>query len=338
MTLLNDIQPHKNVKIVAEISCSHCGKIDQAYELIDTAIACGASAVKIQAYTPEELTIQCDKPEFQIRAEMWKNDTLWSLYNQTYTPLEWLPDLFAYAKERKIFLFSSVFGTKSLEALEKVNCPIYKIASFEFNDTNLLREVASTGKQMVMSTGVATLKEIERAVDIIEARCDKPAILMYCVSKYPATKDTLDFSKLIDLLKFYTYAGYSDHTLPPFSAEIAVTLGACLLEKHLTIDADSKDARFALYPNEFTNYVQLIKHKLSWFGEPLNKEIDLSFKRSLYVVRDIKAGEKLTPENVRSIRPGFGLDPDLLHTYVLGKTASVDLELGTALKMEHMNV
>lgn len=319
------LTPYKDVFIVAELSCNHEGSLNQALQLIEAAKDSGADAVKIQAYTPDEMTLNCDEDDFN--AKVWNDLCLWELYSKTQTPLEWLPELFAKAEQLNIPMFSSVFGEKSLAALEAVDCPVYKIASFEVNDTNLLSKVVITGKPIVLSLGVATENEIIRAVEI----CGYDSILMHCVSEYPTKFVNLNFSRIRDL--DYPIHGFSDHTLTSIASQIAISMGVTIIEKHICLTGTCEDASFSLRPYEFKTFVNDCRRTAEMFNNfpAKNTFIGMTYKRSLYVVKDIKQGEELTVENIKSIRPGFGLDPDLLPD-VLGRTAKRDLEAGTALK------
>lgn len=332
--LLASLEPYKKIAILAEISCNHNGSLQEALELIKVAKNCGADAVKIQAYTPDEMTINSGMDDFIIKNGIWKGMSLYKLYEKTHTPLEWLPELFNYAKEINTPLFSSVFGPKSLEALEKVNCPAYKIASFELNDTNLIRLVAEIGKPMILSTGVATESEIDRAIDIICVEHSIYPHVMYCISKYPAKFFDFDLERLIRFGELYHHLGFSDHTLNSLAAQLAVSHGVTLLEKHLTLNSQTEDGKFSLLPHEFKNYVRDCKEILTLFKDE-EQELDKSFKRSLYVVEDIYKDEIFTYNNVRSIRPGYGLDPSILD-FIIGKKATSTLRKGTALKKEHI--
>ena len=312
------------------------GELDDVMKLIQAAKDLGADAVKIQAYTPDEMTIDKPYEDFIVKESPWRHEHLYDLYKKTYTPLEWLPGLFGFASTLNISIFASVFGEQSLAALEAVNCPAYKIASFELNDTNLIRMVAEKGKPMVLSTGVATSEEIRRALRITEDHQGgvEKTILMHCISKYPAKLSSTEMSKVINYIRYYDLpVGFSDHTINSKAAQIAITLGATVIEKHLCINTKSEDGSFSCLPYEFSGYVQDCSDTLKAL-EIKDEEPDRQFKRSLYVVKGIKVGEQFTKENIRSIRPGYGLDPDKL-TDIIGTRASCDLPAGTALKEEH---
>jgi len=326
--------PHKYISIIAEISCNHEQSIDKAYLLINAAKDAGADAVKIQAYIPDEMTINSASVDFKIKGGPWNGNTLWELYNKTYTPLQWIPYLFEYAKFSKIPMFASVFGEQSLAALEAVDCPAYKIASFELNDTYLIRTVAKIGKPMVLSTGVATQDEVDRAIDIISVENSAYPLVMHCISKYPAKINELQLNKILAYQELYKDVGFSDHTLTSTAAQLAITLGATVIEKHLTLTETSEDSKFSLRPKEFRRFVNDCHDTIKAL-EIYKEEPDRQFKRSLYVVKDVKQGEKFTKESIRSIRPGYGLDPNKLFD-TIDQYASCDLAIGTALKEEHI--
>lgn len=342
-----ELSPHHLPMIVAEISCNHEGSLESCLNLIKKAKYAEADAVKIQCYTADEMTIDYRKftpphngsgvyemhTEFIIDKAPWNGQHLYDLYKRTQTPPEWMPKIFEYAKSIDIPLFASVFGTKSLEALEQVGCPAYKIASFEVNDTNLLKLVAKTGKPVILSTGAATSKELSRAEELFTP---DNVIIMHCVSKYPALFRETELSQITHYRQIFgNPIGFSDHTNNSKAAMIAVALGASILEKHFGESMLSEDASFSSNSEEFSKYVS--DCKAAWEAMQLNvREENSPFKRSLYVVQDIKEGEKFTKENIRSIRPGYGLDPYLMDI-LMGKTCKFNLPKGTALKKEMIN-
>jgi pseudaminic acid synthase len=324
-----ELSPRHDPFVIAEISCNHEGSLEKAFILIREAKDAGADAIKIQCYTPDELTIISERYDFICKDGPWKNRHLHELYTTTQTPPEFVAGMFNYAKEISIPIFSSVFGEQSLETLEKVGCPAYKIASFEVNDTNLLRKVAKLTKPVIISTGACTQKELDRANDILLY----DLIIMHCVSQYPTCLENADLSRITQYRREYeTPVGFSDHTIGSAAAQMAHALGACIFEKHFgSQGGNSADNRFSLYKSEFKDYVDNLKkaHKALEFQNYKHSQ----YKRSLYVVEDIKKGMELTKENVRSIRPSYGLDPDKLD-HVVGKVADQDIPRGTALKME----
>lgn len=327
-----ELIPYKSISIVAEISCNHEGSLKQAFDLIEAAKDSGADAVKIQAYTPEEMTINSNKVDFICPNGPWAGKNLWELYNKTRTPLEWLPELFAKAEQLNIPMFSSVFGEKSLAALEAVNCPVYKIASFEISDVELLKMVAAKHKPMILSLGVATNDDIERAVGVCENDCYIQ--LMHCVSEYPAKLSNINLYRIRST--YYGVDGFSDHTLNSKAAQLAIAMGITIIEKHICMTETCEDVSFSLKPYEFKSYVRDCYNTIEAFKERTLELTSLAYKRSLYIVENIKKGEVFTNENIKAIRPGFGLGPYLLPE-ILGKTANYDLETGTPLRKEHIS-
>lgn len=332
-----EISPKFPPFIIAEISCNHEGKIEDALNLIKDAKYAGADAVKVQCYSPDEITIDHKRyvgpqdnyempTEFYYDRMPWKGQHLYDLYKRTQTPPAWMPELFNYAKTINMPIFASVFGDTSLAALEAVGCEVYKIASFEANDTNLLEKVAATGKPVIISTGAVTDKELDRAVNTI----GKNFLVMHCVSKYPTSFKEAELTRITQFRRNYgSPIGYSDHTQGSRAAQMAVALGACIIEKHFGGSDKSADAEFSTNKHGFRLYVDACKD--AWEATQLGPIEISGLRRSLYVVKDIKEGEKFTEEHIRSIRPGYGLDPDLL-TEVLNKKAKFNLLRGTALK------
>ncbi len=318
--------------LVAELSGNHQGSLQKALSLLELAANSGADVVKIQTYTADSLTLDCTLPEFQIQGGLWGGQSLYQLYEQAKTPPQWLPDLFSFAREKKIFLFSSPFAPKDVEALEKVGCPAYKIASFELNYQDLIVQCAQTGKALVMSTGLATLPEVARAVECARKNGCRDLTLLYCVSQYPA--DPRNFNlRTIPFFKetFGCRAGLSSHALN-LSLDIAATaLGADLIEKHFTDDRkrQSVDGAFSMQPAEWQQLrteTALCAQALGSFGVRL-RDYDKSARpgrRSCYLVRPLKCGQQLTKDDIAVVRPGKGLDPFALEP-LLGKRALRDL-------------
>ncbi len=319
--------------IVAEISGNHCGKKQWALDLIKAAKDAGADAVKLQCYTPETITLDCDKPDFIIKDGPWKGRKLYELYQSTYTPWGWFPDLFEHAKSIGIALFSSVFDNSSVDFLEKLGCPAYKIASMEITDTNLIAYAAQTGKPLIISAGMASWEDIGGAR---AAAGENKPLFLHCVSGYPTPEEEANLA----VLRAGTWAaGVSDHTDGrTYAIPVAATaLGAVMIEKHLILsrETETEDSGFSLVPTEFEDMVYGVK--AAWramqSSKPKSEESSRQARRSLYVIKDMKAGEKLTTENVRSIRPAYGLPPSML-SKVVGYRASRDIECGTALTKE----
>jgi pseudaminic acid synthase len=316
--------------VIAEVSCNHGGYLDNAISLIDAAKFAGADAVKFQAYTPDTLTLNCNKPDFIIQDGLWKGRNLHDLYSQTYTPFEWFPKLFEHAKGRGITAFASVFDPTSVDMLKALDCPAYKIASMEIVDTPLIRYAANTNKPMIISTGMADIKEIRNALDA----CDATNVaFLHCTSEYPGTIEWSDLSRML-LLKVFlgegAVVGVSDHTPGPTIIPVAATaLCAAIIEKHLCLDdVVTEDREFSLRPEEFKLMVNMTRYT--------NEAIKLreivsnpsrQFRRSLYAVDDIKKGEAFSASNVKSIRPGYGISPRNLPR-LLGRKADQNYRRG----------
>ncbi|HZS09409.1 MAG TPA: pseudaminic acid synthase [Blastocatellia bacterium] len=330
--------------LIAEMSANHGQDFDQAVEILKAAKAAGADAIKLQTYTADTLTIDCDTPPFQIHGGLWDGRNLYELYQEAYTPWEWQPKLKQLADEMGMALFSSPFDDSAVDFLEELKVPAYKIASFEMVDTGLLRRVARTGKPIIMSTGMATLTEIEEAVTTLREAGAKEIALLKCTSAYPAPPESINLRTIPHLAEaFNVPAGLSDHTLGIAVPVGAVALGACIIEKHFTLSRElpGPDSAFSLEPQEFKAMVDAVRATEKALGAVnygiTGKEVaNRIFRRSLFVVRDIKAGEKFTSENVRSIRPGHGLHPRHL-TEVIGRRASCDIARGTPLAWEHLS-
>ncbi|MBQ9274922.1 MAG: pseudaminic acid synthase [Succinivibrio sp.] len=304
-------------QIVAELSGNHEGDINRALALMDLAVECGADAVKIQTYTEDSLTIDSKRPEFQITAGLWRGQSLYELYKRAKTPREWMKPLFAHARERGILLFSSPFSAADVEVLEEAGCPVYKIASYELNDVDLIALCASTGKPMVLSTGLAELEEIDRAVElVVKGRCPDYTLL-HCESRYPADP-TLFNLRTIPFFKqrYGCKAGLSNHALGDVLDVAATALGADMIEKHFTDDRSrgSVDSAFSMEPDDLRALVAdtaAVAASLGRSGVFLKEdEYPLrNGRRSVYLVKDLKEGESLTREHVKVIRPGLGLEP-----------------------------
>ncbi len=320
------IGPNHPPYIIAEISGNHNGDFNRAIMLIRVAKLSGADAVKLQCYTPDTMTIDCDGEGFTIKEGLWKDKKLYDLYREAHTPFEWMAALFAYARDLGITCFSSVFDHSSVELLEKLDCPAYKIASFEITDIPLIEHAARAGKPIIISTGAATPDDM--CLAIMAAR-KAPTALLHCVSDYPANQPRFD--KLSDLRRIWGGAvGFSDHTLGIQAAVDSVEYGAQIIERHLKLDDKGSDVAFSSDGREFSVMVREIRK--SWDAT----QAKLSLRRSLYVVSDIMEGSIFTPFNVRSIRPGLGMHP-LYTNHIMGKRASKDIRRGTPLAWEHLN-
>ncbi|GAA5192818.1 pseudaminic acid synthase [Ferrimonas gelatinilytica] len=324
--------------IIAELSANHNGDINRAFEIMEAAKRAGADAIKLQTYSADTITIDCDSEDFQIHGGLWDGKNLHELYTWAQMPWEWHKPLFEKAKELDITLFSSPFDFTAVDLLEQLGAPAYKIASFEAVDIPLIKYVAKTGKPMIISTGMANQEEIAEAVAAArEAGCQE-LILLQCVSGYPAPAEEYNLATIPDLAKrFDVVAGLSDHTIDNTTAIASVALGAALIEKHVTLDrtGGGPDDSFSLEPAELKHLCDSTQTAWQALGSAsyqrtASERGNAKFRRSLYVVADIKAGEPLTAENVKSIRPGFGLAPKHYDT-VLGRTAREDIARGTPL-------
>lgn len=327
--------------IVAELSGNHRGNIDRAFRLMEAAKNCGADAVKLQTYTADTMTIDVELPEFQIKGGLWDGRNLHDLYQEAHTPWEWHEALFAKGRELGITVFSTPFDKTAVDLLERLDAPAYKVASFELVDLELIRCVAATGKPTIMSTGMGTPEEIEEAVSAFRDAGGKQLVLLHCVSGYPLPVDQSNLRRIPRLCEGYGCPiGLSDHTLGIEVAIAATSLGASVIEKHVTLARSDggPDAAFSLEPAELTALVEgvQIAFRALGTGSDARAEVEqgsMVFRRSIYVVRDIAPGEVLSRDNVRVIRPGFGIAPKHLPE-VLGKRAGRPLSRGTALKWD----
>ncbi len=336
-------QPHP-VFIIAEMSANHNQSFDESVKLIHAAKDCGADAIKLQTYTPDTMTIDSDKEYFRIKGTIWEGEKLYDLYGKAYTPWEWQPRLKKVADEIGMILFSTPFDKSSVDFLEEIYVPAYKIASFELVDIPLIEYVASKGRPIIMSTGMASFEEIQEAVAAARnSGCEEIALLK-CTSGYPALPEEMNLRTIPHLSEtFGVPVGLSDHTLGIAVPVTAVALGACIIEKHFTLSraVPGTDSAFSLEPQEFKIMVEAIRTAEKALGEvhyglTAEEEKSKVFRRSLFVVKDMRAGEVFTEENVRSIRPGYGLPPKYLES-VLGKKATKDLRRGTPLAWESVS-
>jgi N-acetylneuraminate synthase len=324
--------------VVAELSANHGGSIERALAVMEAAKAAGADAIKLQTYTADTITIDCDRDDFKIHGGLWDGRKLYELYEEAHTPWAWHDALFAKGRELDISVFSTPFDEMAVAFLKKYDPPAYKIASFEMIDLPLVRCVAATGKPVIMSTGMAMPEEIAESVNALRAAGGRDLILLHCVSGYPTPAEQSNLRRIPELTKqFGCPVGLSDHTLGTDVAVTSVALGACLIEKHFTLRrADGgPDATFSLEPDELRSLVGGAKTAFAALGTgaPARSEVEkgnMSFRRSVYVVRDVGAGETLTADNLRIIRPGYGLPPRELER-VIGRKARRPLTRGTAL-------
>lgn len=339
MITISDIKIGKGnpTFIIAELSANHNGRIETAIETIKAAKKAGADAIKLQTYTPDTLTIDCDNEYFKInQGTLWDGKTLYKLYKEAYTPWEWHELLFKVAREEGLICFSSPFDKTAVDLLEELGSPIYKIASFEIQDIPLIEYVASKGKPVIISTGIAELKDIQLAVDTCRKARNEQIILLKCTSAYPAPVELANLKTIPNLKDtFGVEAGLSDHTYGNTVPIVAVSLGATVIEKHFILDKSvgGPDAEFSLDFHQFKDMVQSVRDAEKALGK-ISYEIsekvkaNKKFARSLFVIKDIKAGEKFTEKNIRSIRPGYGLHPKYFNE-ILGKRAVADIETGT---------
>jgi N-acetylneuraminate synthase len=328
--------------IVAELSGNHNGDINRAFELIDEAKRAGVDAIKLQTYTPDTLTLDHDGPGFVLSEGAWEGRKLYELLGEAMTPWEWHEELFAKARDVGLTIFSTPFDPTSVDFLERLDPPIYKIASFEIVDIPLIEMVAGTGKPIIMSTGMANADEIQDAVSAARGAGCKDLVLLHCISGYPTRPEECNLRTIPDLAQKYdVIAGLSDHSLEASIPVAATVMGAALIEKHFTMRRSDggPDASFSLEPQEMTQLVHDCRTAYAALGT-VNYDIAPSeakyvkMRRSLYIVDDVKVGEAFTENNVRSIRPGFGLAPKHYQA-VLGRTAKVDLKRGTPLSEEY---
>jgi N-acetylneuraminate synthase len=324
--------------IVAEMSANHSQQIDEAIRIIMAAKEAGADAIKLQTYTPETMTIDCDNDHFRIKGTLWTGRNLYELYREAYTPWEWHPRLIRAARDAGLDCFSTPFDPTAVDFLEQLNVPAHKIASFENVDLPLLRRIAATGKPIIMSTGMATLSEIDEAVKTLRAGGNEQLVLLKCTSAYPAPPAEMNLVTIPHLSDaFAVPVGLSDHTMGTAVPVAAVALGACVLEKHFTLSRSrpGPDSAFSLEPHEFRDMVAAVRTTEQALGQVnygLNEEESKSraFRRSLFVVKEMRRGEVFDQNNVRSIRPGYGLHTRHLED-VIGRRASRDIARGTPL-------
>jgi len=329
----------ESVYIIAELSANHNGNLQVALDTIKAAKEIGANAIKLQTYTADTLTLNCKKEDFIIKGgTLWDNKSMYELYQEAFTPWEWHEELFRYAREIGIDIFSSPFDKTAVDFLEQFEPSAYKIASFEITDYELVRYVASKHKPIIISTGIATLEEIEDVVSICKEEKNEDIVLLKCTSAYPAPLEEANLKMIPDLAsRFGVVAGFSDHTLSTTAPITAVALGAKVIEKHFILDKSigGPDADFSLDKTEFAQMVQTVRDTEKLLGRvdySMNekKQKSRQFARSLYVAKDIKKGETFTEANIRSVRPGYGMHPKHLKE-ILGKKAQRDYEFGDRL-------
>lgn len=337
------IAPTQPPYVIAEMSANHNGDIQRAFDIISMAKRAGADAVKLQTYKPDTITFNSSSEDFMIRGGLWDGKNLYELYQSAYLPWEWHKPLFDFARKQDITLFSSPFDQTAVDLLEDLNAPAYKIASFEAIDLPLIDYVARTGKPMIISTGMANQDEITEAIETARsAGCQELAIL-HCVSGYPAPASDYNLKILQDMqTRFKTLVGLSDHTLDNTTAIASVVLGGCIVEKHVTLDRNGggADDTFSLEENELTALCK--QAKTAWqalgkvdYGLKSSEKANIKFRRSLYFVKDLKAGEVISNEHIKSIRPGYGLAPKHLNE-LIGKKTLQNVTAGTAVSWQHI--
>ena len=332
------IGPGFPVYIIAELSGNHGQDFNKAVELVEAAKSCGADAVKLQTYTPDTLTIECDNDYFRIRGTLWNGRSLYGLYKEAFTPWEWQPKLKIIADKMGLDLFSTPFDNSSVEFLENMGVPAHKVASFENGDIGLLQRIARTGKPMIASTGMATLGEIDELVRTVRGAGCRQLALLKCTSAYPAPPEEMNLRTIPHLAQAFDLpVGLSDHTLGTAAPVAAVSLGGCIIEKHFTLSRAcvGPDSAFSLEPHEFKTMVESVRMAERtlghvYYGLSPSELRSRAFRRSLFAVSDISAGELFTERNVRSIRPGYGLHTRHLEE-ILGRVATRSVPRGTPL-------
>jgi len=327
--------------IIAELSANHNGRLETAMRIVEEAKKAGADAVKLQTYRPDTITLDCDSEDFKIHGGLWDGRTLYELYQEAHMPWEWHKPLFEHARSLGITIFSSPFDNTAVDLLEDLNAPAYKIASFEAVDLPLIKYVASTGKPMIISTGMANAEEIQEAIDAArEGGCKELAIL-HCVSGYPAPAADYNLRTIPDMIqRFGLVTGLSDHTLDNTTAIVSVAMGASIIEKHFTLNRNGggPDDSFSLEPPELAALCR--DSKTAWealgaidYGRKSSEQGNVKFRRSLYFVKDMKAGDVIAEGCVRSVRPGFGVEPKYL-TEILGKTLSTSIQKNSKVRWD----
>jgi len=316
--------------LIAELSGNHNGSIDTAFRIIEAAKVSGADAVKLQTYRPDTITLQSNRPDFQITEGPWKGYTLWDLYKWAHTPWEWHKELFDYARKLGITIFSSPFDPTAVDLLEDLGTPAYKVASFEAIDLPLIKYIAATGKPMIISTGMANAEEIQEALDAAREGGCKQVALLHCVSGYPAPASDYNLKTIPDMAERYgTVVGLSDHTLDNATAVASVALGASIIEKHVTLDRNGggPDDSFSLKPSDLAALCR--DAKTAWealgvvdYGQKSSEKGNVKFRRSLYFIKDLNKGEVITKNAVRSVRPGYGAAPKQIDEIVGMRTTS----------------
>lgn len=335
----------KSPFFIAEISGNHNGSLNNAKKLIFTAKKYGADAVKLQTYTPKTMTIKSNKADFKIRSGLWKGKTLWDLYEQAQTPFEWQKKLFEYAKKIKITCFSTPFDETAVDLLETINCPFYKVASFEMNDIPLIKKIALTRKPMIISTGMATLREIDLAYETAKKNGCSDIALLYCVSKYPSKPTDFNLNNIKILKERYKCKiGFSDHSIDNRIVATAISSGAEIIEKHIALDGQTKgpDIAFSSTGKNIRVYADTIKKTYALMGKSFfyrnkSEKSSLKFRRSIYVINNIAKGEKFTKKNIKIIRPGYGIEPSY-YEKMINKISPKNIKSETPIKKNLLKI
>ncbi len=332
----------KKPYIIAEISANHNGSIEKAKEIIKSASENGANCVKLQTYTPDTMTIKSEREEFKIKSGLWKGSTLWDLYHKAQTPFEWQSELFNFARELKIDCFSTPFDETAVDLLETLNCPFYKIASFEITDLPLVKYIAEKNKPVIFSTGMAEKKDIDNVIEILNKNGSGKYAILHCVSGYPTplTDVNLETIKLLRS-EYGCEVGISDHTKGTLVSTLSIAYGVKIIERHFTIDRRDKsaDSDFSIEPEELKKLAKDVNSAFLSLGEKKIKLVEserenLKFRRSIYAIKEIKKGELFTPENIKRIRPNEGILPKY-YTKLLNTHAQTDIEKGEPIRFEH---
>lgn len=338
---INNLRNGRRTYIIAEMSANHAGSIERAKEIVYAVKEAGADCIKIQTYTPDTITIDCNNQYFHIDNGTWEGENLYHLYGKAYTPWEWQSELKQEAERIGLDFLSTPFDKSSVDFLERMGVEFYKIASFELVDIPLISYVASKGKPIILSTGMGSVEEIEDAICVIREQGNHDIVLLRCSSAYPAISEEMNLVSIKDMQRrFQLPIGLSDHSLGSVAAVTAVALGARVIEKHFCLSRhiENPDASFSMEPDEFARMVQDIRDVEKALGEvkygPARQEQgSIIFRKSIFVVKDIKKGDMFTEDNIRVIRPGYGIKPKA-YKAILGKHAAVDLQFGMPLKME----
>jgi N-acetylneuraminate synthase len=338
------IGPDQPPYVIAELSANHNGSLEKALETISAAKQAGADAIKLQTYSADTMTLDCSGDDFQIKGGLWDGYNLYQLYKEAQTPFSWHKAMFAHAEKIGITCFSTPFDETAVDLLEDLNAPAYKIASFEATDIPLIKYVASTGKPMIISTGIANLEEIEETVQAARDAGCKNLILLHCISSYPAPIEQFNLRTIPDLRShFNTEVGLSDHSLDHTAAIVATTLGASVVEKHFILDRKEKgpDSEFSIEPLELQQLCQYTRDAWRSLGQAgyerkPAEEANARFRRSVYFVNDLKAGDIIQAKDIRRVRPGLGLPPKY-EVELIGKTVAQDITAGTATRWDLIN-